>query len=34
MDIAIHMTLLPHTSLGVDVRNEVECGGMSWLVGT
>jgi hypothetical protein len=34
MDIAIHMTFLPHTSLGVEVRNDVGYGGMRWLAGT
>jgi hypothetical protein len=34
MDIAIHMTFLPHTSLGFEVRNDIGYGGMRWLAGT
>jgi hypothetical protein len=33
MDIAIHMTFLPHTSLGFEVQNDVGCGGMRRLAG-
>ena len=28
MDVAIHMTFLPHTSPGFEVRNDLRYGGM------
>jgi hypothetical protein len=34
MDITIHSSFLPHTSLGFEVRNDAVSGGMRWLAGT
>ena len=34
MDITIHFSFLPHTSLGFEVRNDAGYGGMRWLAGT
>jgi hypothetical protein len=34
MDITIHSSFLPHTSLGFEVRNDTGYGGMRWLAGT
>jgi hypothetical protein len=34
MDITIHSSFLPHTSLGLEVRNDAVSGGMHWLAGT
>ncbi len=34
MDITIHSSFLPHTSLGFEVRNDAGYGGMRWLAGT
>jgi hypothetical protein len=34
MDIIIHSSFIPHTSLGFEIRNDAGYGGMRWLAGT